>query len=259
LLPTINMLWVGPELGYIERLSIASFLAHGHPVHLHTYVEVANVPSGANIMDAAEVLPWPSAERLRHRRTSSFALASDLFRFRLQQLGRGIWADCDVVCLRPVVLRGPILAGWESDDYINGGVLFLAPDEPLLADAVASFRDDAIPDWVPFWQSLPFYLRRAVGSTFGPADLPRGSFGPKALTALFHRHGRTSEVLPAEFLYPLHPRRAREVFEPGTSLDSYVTENSLTLHLWNEKLRDLKSARPDPTSALGRLLTEYGL
>ena len=36
-LPVINMLWIGPRFGPVERLSIVSFLAHGHAVKVHAY------------------------------------------------------------------------------------------------------------------------------------------------------------------------------------------------------------------------------
>jgi len=36
-------LWIGSKLSTMQRLSICSFMAHGHDYHLFTYEDVANV------------------------------------------------------------------------------------------------------------------------------------------------------------------------------------------------------------------------
>lgn len=53
----IVSLWIGGALGLIERLSLRSFVAHGHPVALYSYTEIGSVPPGVEQRDAAEVLP----------------------------------------------------------------------------------------------------------------------------------------------------------------------------------------------------------
>ena len=57
-----NTLWIGPELGRVERACLRSFLRNGHPVTLYCYDEVAGVPEGVVLADAHEVLP---AEQVR--------------------------------------------------------------------------------------------------------------------------------------------------------------------------------------------------
>jgi len=112
----IQMLWIGERLSTLERLSIASFRANGHPVHLYTYGPVAGVPEGTEIRDAAEVL----TRDLIFRNPpgfgeGSFAGFSNLFRYKLLLDRGGIWCDCDVVCLRPFdfISRGPLLTASE--------------------------------------------------------------------------------------------------------------------------------------------------
>ncbi len=53
----IQMLWIGPRLSAMERLSIASFLAIGHAVRLYSYGDVEGIPPGVEHHDAREVLP----------------------------------------------------------------------------------------------------------------------------------------------------------------------------------------------------------
>ena len=51
------MLWIGSRLSALERLSIASFLANGHPVHLYAYGPIEGIPAGTTLRDAREILP----------------------------------------------------------------------------------------------------------------------------------------------------------------------------------------------------------
>jgi hypothetical protein len=53
---TISMFWSGP-LSAMERLSMASFVANGHPVDLYSYGELAALPDGVRLRDAADILP----------------------------------------------------------------------------------------------------------------------------------------------------------------------------------------------------------
>lgn len=62
----IVSLWIGGGLGTIERLSLRSFVAHGHPLALYSYGEVTGVPAGVERRDAADVLPRAMAETLRY-------------------------------------------------------------------------------------------------------------------------------------------------------------------------------------------------
>ena len=84
-----------------------------------------------------------------------------------------------------------------------------------------------------------------AGHTGHPSELPRGTFGPKGITALARRHGlarvgaASGGVLPAA-----SARHAERLYDPSLTLESVITERSLTLHLWNEKLTALKRTPP---------------
>src|SRR5262245_48660929 len=77
----IQMFWHGAPLSRMERLSIASFLHHGHSVDLYVYDEPANVPHGAQLRDAGQILPRSAV--FRHKRSRSLAVFADWFRYRL--------------------------------------------------------------------------------------------------------------------------------------------------------------------------------
>lgn len=252
----IVSLWIGGALGAIERLSLRSFVAHGHPVALYSYGAVTGVPAGVERRDAADVLPEAMAQANRYR-SGSYALFANLFRLELQRLGLGLWVDVDVVAIQILDLEGDFVAGRESDRFINNAVLRLAPDSPLLADWIAATRNGRVPPWLPFHRAPKAWVKQALGSSIHPSELPFGTFGPKSITALAERHGLTGEAQPEPVFYPLHPRQAERLYDPTLRLGDVVTAETRTIHLWNEKLGALKKTVPPEGSILADLLRRY--
>lgn len=252
----IVSLWIGGGLGTIERLSLRSFVAHGHPVALYSYGEVTGVPAGVERRDAAIVLPQAMAAANRYR-NGSYALFANQFRLELQRLGLGLWVDVDVVALRVLDVDGDFVVGRESDRFLNNAVLKLAPDSPVLMDWIAATHSGRVPGWLPFHRAPGAYLRQAMGARVSPAELPFGTFGPKAITALAARHGLTDKAQPEPVFYPLHPREAARLYDPTLKLEAIVTAETRTIHLWNEKLGELKQTVPPEGSILSDLLRRY--
>jgi hypothetical protein len=252
----ILSLWIGGELGTIERLSLRSFVAHGHPVALYSYGEVKGVPRGVEQRDAAAVMPKDAAMALRYA-NGSYALFANMFRLELQRLGLGLWVDVDVVAMRELDLDGAFVVGRESDRFLNNAVLKLSPDSPVLRDWLAVAASGRVPPWLPFHRAPRAWVKQALGRSIHPSELPFGTFGPKTITALAARHGLTGEAQPEPVFYPLHPRDAERLYDPGLALNSIVTSETRTIHLWNEKLRALKKTVPPEGSILSDLLQRY--
>lgn len=252
----ILSLWIGGELGTIERLSLRSFVAHGHPVALYSYGEVKGVPRGVEQRDAAAVMPKEAAMALRYA-NGSYALFANMFRLELQRLGLGLWVDVDVVAMRELDLDGAFVVGRESDRFLNNAVLKLSPDSPVLRDWLAVAAGGRVPPWLPFHRAPRAWVKQALGRSVHPSELPFGTFGPKTITALAARHGLTGEAQPEPVFYPLHPRDAERLFDPALALNSIVTGETRTIHLWNEKLGALKKTAPPAGSILSDLLQRY--
>ncbi len=251
-------LWIGERLGLVERLSLVSFIANGHPVALYSYGPIAGVPEGVELRDAETILPKAQAMANRYA-NGSFALFSNMFRMELQRRSLGLWIDADVVCWRPVTIDGPFVAGRESDRFLNGAVLKLAPDSPVLADWLATAASGRVPPWIPFHRAPRAHLRQWLGQPVLPPQLPHGTFGPKSITALADRHGLTAAAQPEDVFYPVHPRMAHRLWDPDYKLADVVTERTLTVHLWNEKLSELKMIAPPEGSIMAELMRRYGV
>lgn len=252
--PQIVAFWIGGRLTAIEQLSLRSFVQNGHPVALYHYQPLSGVPDGVELRSADEVVPyWYVKAFLGDARPS---LIANWFRLLLMRRGAGIWVDTDVVCIRPIACNGPFLAGWESEDYINNAVLYLEPESVVLRGMLDAFGWGGMPEWVPFHRTPLLHIKHRLGMTYSPASLPRGTFGPKGLTAVAARHGKLVDALPPEVFYPLHPRQADTIFNTRP-LTSVITDRTQAIHLWNEKIRARKDETPVEGSILQQLMDRY--
>jgi hypothetical protein len=221
----IQGLWVGDQLSTMERLSIASFLAHGHEYHLYVYQPVANVPAGTCVKDASEILP--ESMIFQYRKHPSYAGFANFFRYRLLLDRGGWWIDTDTVCLRPFDFGSDHVFGSErtktGTDTPCNGFLKVPPGSAIMANA---------------WD----YCRVKDTST-----LTWGETGPRLLGELIGRHSLGRFVEPATTFAPVpffEWRRLLDADGPFT-----FSEATRAVHLWNEMwrrdARD-KDARYDP-------------
>jgi hypothetical protein len=246
-------LWIGDRLGPVERACLRSVLRQGHELSLYCYREPAGVPAGVELREAEEIVP--ESQVIRHH-TGSVSLFSNRFRYELQRRGRGIWVDCDAYLLAPLDTERPYLYGEWAPGRIAAGILRLPPDSPVLSPLLAIFDEREVPPWLPWRARIAARRRlRRTGRT-GLAQMPWGSAGPAALTALLHEHGLAGRALAPDVLYPVHWDRAAWIADPGLALEDMVSERTVSLHLFNECIKGFKHEPAPAGSFLARLQTE---
>ena len=128
----LHTLWIGPRLGWVERLCLASMTAHGHHVVLWTYGRVEDVPAGVELRSAESILP----ERfiVRDPIKNSVGPFADRFRYHLLRRHPGAtWVDADILAMRPIDIDDSHLCGWEDERLICGAVLRLPPESAYCA------------------------------------------------------------------------------------------------------------------------------
>jgi len=247
------MLWIGPSLGALERACMRSALRQGHRLTLYCYQRPRGVPEGVELADAAEVAP---ADRIVRHQHGSVALFSNYFRYRLQQLGRGLWLDCDAYLLAPIEAEGDYLFGEEAPGRINGGVLRLPRDAPMLEPLIALFEERIVPDWLPWRARMAARWRLACTGRAGLSRMPWGVAGPLAMTATARRCGVAGRALPPDVFYPVRWQDAGWIRDPSVRLEAAVTPRTVAVHLWNERIKAFKDAPAAPGSFLARLQAE---
>jgi hypothetical protein len=236
----IQGLWIGESLGPIGQLSIRSFLAHGYSYHLYTYGKVEGVPRGTTVLDAAEILP--AARIFKYRDHDSYAGFSNHFRYRLLLLRGGIWADCDVVCLRK--LRLPDFAVAQEEDDTGkaqcASCLIAAPkgDELMrTAEAICDAADVRTLQW--------------------------GQTGPKLMTRLVRELGREQGLLPIEAVCPIAFTRWQDLISAEPDAQARTRElvrPAQAVHLWHELFRRAgvhQQTQFPPGSLLAELMARY--
>jgi hypothetical protein len=215
----VQGLWVGNVLSTMERLSISSFLANGHEYHLYVYRDVPGVPEGTTVLDAAGIV----AEG-RIGNFSWLAEFSDLFRYKLLLERGGIWADLDVICLRPFQIHADYL--FPRTDHIG----MLGRDEPESGIAIDGWFLKAPAGS----QLMRICLERAIAGE-GKQNA-WGHIGPENLCTAATELGLLRHASHWKF-FPINWKRYRDFTEAtplSETLYSRLGHTALVMHLYRE-------------------------
>ncbi len=248
-----NTLWIGSALGAVERACLRSFIQHGHSLTLYCYDEVADVPDGVEVADAEAIVPRKLI--VRHER-GSYALFANRFRYQLQALGRGLWIDADLYCLAPMQFRDQYLFGWQGAGHVNNAVLRLPYDSPVLPPLLEIFDEKTAPPWLsPEARAAALEQLERTGRV-DLSRAPWGVAGPTALTYLLKEHGLEAAAQPESVFYPAHWTKAEWILDPSIDLSMIATVATVTVHLWNERIKHFKEKPAPNGSFLARLQQE---
>jgi hypothetical protein len=250
--PIVN-LWIGDALGPIERACMRSVLKQGHQLVLYSYGDVQGVPEGVEIRDASEVLPRTLLPADWHSRSD---LYSDWFRYEIQKRDLGIWLDLDVYLLAPLRTSEQYVFGEYERGKINGAVLRIPSNAPILGALLDQFKKGALVRAVPWERRLATALRKLAFGVSHLSSSPWGSTGPFALTRLVPQFGLSRYAEPPEVFYPVRWQDADWIMNPSISLEDVTTEATLAIHLWNECIRGYKHSDAPSGSFLERLQRE---
>jgi hypothetical protein len=258
----IGALWIGGSLSYLEQLCLKSFVDAGQHIVLYTYGGVTNAPDGVQMADANDILPQTGF--LRHERTGSPALHSDVFRYHmLAKNDRMIWADTDAYCVKPFTTPNGHFYAWESEHGLNGGVLGLPRDSATLA-ALIDFTSDpfAIPEWFAAKEISRLTALRDAGTPVHAGEMPWGVWGPHALTHYLKTTGEVRHAMPMMALYPFEYKDRNLMLRPGLDVSAIVTDATFSIHFYGRRMRNRileveTDGIPRPRSLIGKLLKKH--
>jgi len=234
----IQGLWIGEALSTMERLSVASFLAHGHGYHLYTYENVKNVPPGTRIRDANEILP--ACAIFQYREQKSFSGFANYFRYKLLLERGGWWCDLDVVALRPFDFSAEYVFGEEATRNL----------QPVVSSGVIKAPKGAC--------LLRFAWERCLGRD--PRTLQWGETGPRLMHEAVQRFGLGAHVLPPRTFYPLPSHQWYESLFPNRWKE--FDERTYAVHLWHQMWRENELDKDElyaPRCLYERLKGKYSL
>ena len=234
-LPTIHMFWMGERLSTLERLSMRSFLAHGHHVRLWSYAPFSNLPAGVEASDAGEILPRTFADPWIRSGVPA-AYLSEAFRHAVLAKEGGIWADADVVCLKPFVFDAPIVLGREDDRLLGSCVLgFPVGYEAVCALAAAAARPWEHAPWDDTRTALLKRMGRVryVGRPLAALRaLGWGAVGHRTVTPAFAHYGLMGYAHPPSAFCPIPYTRMITLLDGEAKLAALT--DSYAVHLWHQ-------------------------
>ena len=236
-LPKLASFWFGGPLSPIEQASAISFLMAGHQLTLYTVGEVGGIPPGVQVKSAQEV--FPSEDIVRHKKTGSPALHSDLFRYALLSKTDQIWVDLDIILIKPLNNFSGYLFAFESQSEVNGAILSLPQKSAALQELSKYNRHTrGFPEYLSGWRLIRYYIK-SFGRGLPIEKWPWGSIGPRALTYHLGVSGEIKHALPKESFYPIPFERAGDFLLANKRIEEELSEYTIAVHLWGNSLRKI--------------------
>jgi hypothetical protein len=206
----VQSIWLGP-VTTMERLVIASFIAHGHRFHLYSYDEPRDLPAGTVLRDARDVLPVNWVLRDSRGTLSGFA---DAFRYKLL-LERGAWGvDMDTVCLRPFDFTDEYVFVWEPDRTMSNGVVRVPPGSDVMRYA---------------WERARAYRPRR--RPLPRKRLPWCAIGPPLMAEAVEACRLSDRAVEPAVFYLLDYPEWEELLRPNGAMP--VDRDTKAVDLWN--------------------------
>jgi hypothetical protein len=255
----LNTLWIGESLGYVERVCLASAVAVGHHVILYSYQRVNGVPKGVEVLDARTVLS--ENRMLRYRSNGSVALGSNIFRYELLKRGLGCWIDTDVYFVRNIKYSDEAYVfGWEDERFLCSAVLHIPRSSELLNDLIAFVNADPIvPPWWPSDEQDRQRMLSKEGRALPLQEMPWATAGPKALTYFAKKNDLLRHASDPAVFYPVHWRKAGDLFAPDANVWRVITPETRTVHLWNHLIEKQKRSPPKRSSFIADICNLQGI
>lgn len=107
----VKTLWISDILDNHQKLCMQSFLKNDSIPHIYSYGKIKNLPEGAVLKDANEIIP---EEYVFKDLYNSYATFSDWFRIKLLFLKGGWWVDSDMLCIKPFNITSPYVFATEK-------------------------------------------------------------------------------------------------------------------------------------------------
>ncbi|MCK2055522.1 MULTISPECIES: hypothetical protein [unclassified Methylobacterium] len=261
---TVVTYWEGP-VTWLERLSAASIVAAGHPLHIYSH-DVAGLRRQGlpgTVIDAREGI-GPNVMADLYRRRGVLAFYADYLRLSLIRDGKGVWSDLDCVFQRPLDPssgEAGYLFGWLNRSRLNNAILSAPPNSELVArywDAIST-----VPIRAP-WATGHIRVKRSLELLIGkriPVHPERLAIGPRALTYFVRQLGLEGHAQPRAVFYPLGDDDAHLLAEADDrAARARILPETVAVHAWRGKLWSIgRDAPPPAASWLGQRCRDLGL
>lgn len=230
---TIQSLWIGNDLGIVQQLCLASYLYHGHEVHLYTYQDLKNIPKGVIVKDGNEILP----EKDIFYSHGSPAHFSDWFRWKMIAEKSGYWVDMDEICLKPFdFTKEDYVYGFEGHAVANAVLKF--PAHHYLVELMEFMSQN--PNQILPWdtaQDVERKLKRIEKGLGREHTLWGEASGPTGLTKALMYFNLDKFAKPYYYFYGLNAIQTRRMLLDQNFDPSTLSDKMYAMHVWNNTFR----------------------
>ena len=230
---TIQSLWIGNDLGIVQQLCLASYLYHGHEVHLYTYQDLKNIPKGVIVKDGNEILP----EKDIFYSHGSPAHFSDWFRWKMIAEKSGYWVDMDEICLKPFdFTKEDYVYGFEGHAVANAVLKF--PAHHYLVELMEFMSQN--PNQILPWdtaQDVERKLKRIEKGLGREHTLWGKASGPTGLTKALMYFNLDKFAKPYYYFYGLNAIQTRRMLLDQNFDPSTLSDKMYAMHVWNNTFR----------------------
>lgn len=230
---TIQSLWIGNDLGVVQQLCLASYLYHGHEVHLYTYQDLKNIPKGVIVKDGNEILP----EKDIFYSHGSPAHFSDWFRWKMIAEKSGYWVDMDEICLKPFdFTKEDYVYGFEGHAVANAVLKFPAHHHLVELMEFMSQNPNQILPWDTA-QDVERKLKRIEKGLGREHTLWGEASGPTGLTKALMYFNLDKFAKPYYYFYGLNAIQTRRMLLDQNFDPSTLSDKMYAMHVWNNTFR----------------------
>ena len=230
---TIQSLWIGKDLGIVQQLCLASYLYHGHEVHLYTYQDLKNIPKGVIVKDGNEILP----EKDIFYSHGSPAHFSDWFRWKMIAMKSGYWVDMDEICLKPFdFTKENYVFGYECHAVTNAVLKFPAHHHLVELMEFMSQNPNQILPW-DTQQDIERKQKRIQKGLGRGHTLWGESSGPTGLTKALMYYNLDKFAKPYYYFYGLNVIQTRRMLLDQNFDPSSLPDKMYAMHVWNNTFR----------------------
>ena len=203
-------LWIGNPLSKVEQTAISSFIHYQHSFTLFVYDLDIEVPSGVIKEDARKILPESKIFKI----DNSFAVFSDIFRYKMIKETGLIWSDTDSIWFTSEWNLGKYIFGYEDElNTVAIGILKMPQDSELID-----------------------FLNNSANN-YDRSKIVWAEIGPKLLTEGVEKFNLSHHVKERKTFYPVHYNQWRSLWDPN-KLDWVIDQckDSYSLQIWNQFL-----------------------
>ena len=230
---TIQSLWIGNNLGIVQQLCLASYLYHGHEVHLYTYQDLKNIPNGVIVKDGNEILP----EKDIFYSHGSPAHFSDWFRWKMIAMKSGYWVDMDEICLKPFdFTKEDYVYGFEGHAIANAVLKFPARHHLVELMEFMSQNPNQILPW-DTEQDVKRKQNRIEKGLGREHTLWGEASGPTGLTKALMYYNLDKFAKPYYYFYGLNAIQTRRMLLDQNFDPSSLSDKMYAMHVWNNTFR----------------------